>query len=139
MRWRDGEAEPVRRAPAPPSIFIGGARGWWQKADASLALSGTVNMGDLTRNVDGTLTASESVGWVDPLVGVRLRHQFAPGMNFVASGDVGGFGVGGKFSWQALAALKYDFYVHNGVTWSGMAGYKALYRRLLARLWSHAL
>ena len=106
---------------------FGGARGWWQKADANLALSGTVNISDLTRNADGTLTASGSAGWVDPLVGLRLRHQFAPGMNFVASGDVGGFGVGSKFSWQALAALNYDFYVHNGITWSGMAGYKALF------------
>ena len=106
---------------------FGGVRGWWQKADASLALAGTVNIGDLTRNVDGTVTASGSVSWVDPLVGVRLRHQFAPGWNFVASGDVGGFGAGSKFSWQALAALNYDLYVHNGITWSGMAGYRALY------------
>jgi hypothetical protein len=106
--------------------IFGGARGWWQKADASLALAGTVNIGDLTCNADGTLTASGSVGWVDPLVGLRLRHQFAPGMNFVVSGDIGGFGAGSKFSWQALAAVNYDFYVHNNVTWSGMAGYKAL-------------
>jgi hypothetical protein len=25
------------------------------------------------------------------------------------------------------AALNYDFYVHNNITWSGMIGYKALY------------
>ena len=106
---------------------LGGARGWWQTADASLSASGTINIGDLTRNADGTLTASGSASWVDPLVGLRLRHQFAPGWNFVATGDVGGFGVGSKFSWQALAALNYDFYVHNGITWSGMAGYRALY------------
>ena len=73
-----------------------------------------------------TLTASGSVAWADPLVGARLRHQFAPGWNLVMSGDVGGFGVGSKFSWQALAALNYDFYVRNNVTWSGMIGYKAL-------------
>ena len=106
---------------------FGGGRGWWQTADASLSASGTINIGDLTRNADGTYTASGSANWVDPLVGLRLRHQFAPGWNFVASGDVGGFGVGSKFSWQALAALNYDFYVHNGITWSGMAGYRALY------------
>jgi hypothetical protein len=104
-----------------------GARGWWQKADASFAFSGTLNIGDLTRNADGTLSASGDVGWVDPLVGLRLRHQFAPGVNFVASGDVGGFGVGSKFSWQALAALNYDFCVRNNITWSGMLGYKALF------------
>jgi hypothetical protein len=105
----------------------GGVRAWWQKADASLALSGTVNVGDLTLNADGTLSASGRASWADPLVGLRLRHQFAPGLNFVASGDVGGFGVGSKFSWQALAAINYDFCVRNNVIWSGMLGYKALF------------
>ncbi len=103
-----------------------GARAWWQKADASLTATATVNIFDLTRNADGTLSASSTVTWVDPLIGLRLRHQFAPGWNFVASGDIGGFGAGSKFSWQALAALNYDFYVHNNVTWSGMVGYKAI-------------
>ena len=117
-----------RRAGSGTAIDVfAGVRAWWQRADASLALSGTVNIGDLTRNADGTLSASGSVSWVDPLVGVRLRHQFAPGWNFVASGDVGGFGVGSKFSWQALAAINYDFCVRNNVTWSGMLGYKALF------------
>lgn len=104
-----------------------GARGWWQSADASMALSGTLNTGDLTLTADRTLTASGSVGWVDPLIGARLRHQFTPTTNLVMSGDVGGFGAGSKFSWQALAALNYDLYVHNNVTWSGVLGYKALY------------
>ena len=106
---------------------FGGVRAWWQRADASLALTGTVNIGDLALNADGTLSASQSVSWADPLVGLRLRHQFAPGLNFVASGDVGGFGVGSQFSWQALAAINYDFCVRNNVTWSGMLGYKALF------------
>src|SRR5689334_559418 len=105
---------------------FGGVRAWWQKADASLSVSGTLNVFDLTRNADGTLSATGNVGWVDPLIGLRLRHQFAPGWNFVASGDVGGFGVGSKFSWQTLAALNYDFSVRKSVTWSGMVGYKAL-------------
>ena len=106
---------------------FGGVRAWWQRADASLALTGTVNIGDLSLNADRTLSASQSVSWADPLVGLRLRHQFAPGLNFVASGDVGGFGVGSQFSWQALAAINYDFCVRNNVIWSGMLGYKALF------------
>ena len=106
--------------------LYGGVRGWWQSATANFAATGTVNIGDLTRNADGSLSASANVAWADPLVGVRLRHQFAPNMNLIVSGDVGGFGVGSKFSWQALAAVNYDFYVHNDVTWSGMIGYKAL-------------
>jgi len=43
------------------------------------------------------------------------------------SGDVGGFGAGSKFSWQAIGALDFDFLRTKSVTWSGMVGYKALY------------
>jgi len=107
--------------------IFGGVRGWRQKADASLTASGTINIFDLTRNADGTLSASGNASWIDPLVGLRLRHQFAPGLNFVASGDVGGFGVGSKFSWQGLATINYDFCVRKDVTWSGMLGYKVLF------------
>jgi hypothetical protein len=106
--------------------LYGGARGWWQKADASVNLGGTVNVGDLTFNPDRTLTASGNVAWADPLVGVRLRQQFAPGMDLVMSGDAGGFGAGSKFSWQALAAFNYKLFVRNDITWNAMIGYKAL-------------
>jgi hypothetical protein len=107
--------------------LYGGARAWWLKGDASLALSGTVNIGDLTRTADGTLTASGQVNWIDPIMGARLRHQFAPNWHLVASGDIGGFSVGSKFSWKAAVAANYDFYVHDNVTWSAMVGYKALH------------
>jgi hypothetical protein len=107
--------------------LYGGVRGWWQKADASVNLGGTVNVGDLTFNPDRTLTASGNVSWIDPLVGVRLRQQFAPGVDLVMSGDVGGFGAGSKFSWQALAAFNHTLFVRNNITWSGMIGYKALH------------
>ena len=46
-----------------------GARGWWQKADASVSVTGTVNLGDLTLNGDGTLSAAGTASWIDPLVG----------------------------------------------------------------------
>ena len=39
---------------------------------------------------------------------------------------VGGFDVGSKSSWQALAALDYEFCRSKNVAWSGMVGYKAL-------------
>jgi hypothetical protein len=42
------------------------------------------------------------------------------------SGDVGGFGVGSKFSWQALALLEHEIYRSKTATWSAMLGYKAL-------------
>ena len=45
----------------------------------------------------------------------------------VVRGDVGGFGAGSQFSWNALAAYSWDFAVRNGVTYSGVLGYRALY------------
>jgi hypothetical protein len=106
-------------------LYAGG-RVWWQQADAHLSIAGTVNIGGLTRNANGTFTASGDVSWIDPVVGLRVRHEFAPGIDLSVSGDVGGFGVGSKFSWQAIAALNYEFLNRGGVSWSGMIGYKAL-------------
>lgn len=106
-------------------LYAGG-RVWWQHADADLAVSGTVNILGLTRTGNGTFSASADVSWVDPVVGARLRHQLAPGWNLAVSGDVGGFGAGSKFSWQALATLDWEFCRSKTVTWSGMVGYKAL-------------
>ena len=106
-------------------LYAGG-RVWWQHADAEVTASGTANIVGLTRTGNGTLLASGDVSWIDPLVGMRLRHQFAPGWNLVVSGDVGGFGAGSKSSWQALATLDYEFCRSKTVIWSGMVGYKAL-------------
>ena len=91
-----------------------------------MAVSGTLNVFDLSLTREGFLSATKSVSWFDPLVGARIRHQFAPTWNFVLSGDVGGFGVGSKFSWQALALLEHEIYRSKTATWSAMLGYKAL-------------
>jgi hypothetical protein len=110
-------------------LYAGG-RLWWQHGDAHLTVSGMLTgLGPLglTLTKEGTLSASGTKSWVDPVVGARLRHQFAPGLNLVVSGDVGGFGAGSKFSWQAIGALDYDFLKTNYAIWSGMIGYKALY------------
>jgi hypothetical protein len=43
--------------------------------------------------------------WWDPFIGLRARYQFNDRFYLAAKGDVGGFGVGSEFSWQAEAAL----------------------------------
>jgi len=106
-------------------IYAGG-RAWWQRANVDISATGTLNIFDLTFTRTGVLSAEKSASWFDPLVGMRLRHQFAPGWNLVVSGDVGGFDVGSKFTWQVLGALDYEFCRSKSVTWSGMIGYKAL-------------
>jgi hypothetical protein len=89
-------------------IYAGG-RAWWQRANVDISATSTLNIFDLTFARAGVLTAEKSVSWFDPLVGMRLRHQFAPAWNLVVSGDVGGFDVGSKFTWQVLGALDYEF------------------------------
>ena len=110
-------------------LYAGG-RFWWQHGDARLTVSGTLaGLGPLGLKLtkEGTLSAEGTKQWIDPVVGARLRHQFVPGLNLVVSGDIGGFDVGSRLSWQAIAALDYDFMKTKNVIWSGMLGYKALY------------
>jgi hypothetical protein len=66
------------------------------------------------------------VDWVDPLVGLSLRHQVAPGQELLLRGDVGGFGAGSEFSWNVIGAYSFEVGVYYGVTVSGVLGYRAL-------------
>jgi opacity protein-like surface antigen len=50
-------------------------------------------------------TASQSKWWVDPLVGIRLRSNSPGRINVVFYGEVGGFGAGSDFAWQAFPVL----------------------------------
>lgn len=104
-----------------------GGRVWWQRADADFAVTGTVNILGLTRSGSRTFTASGEVSWVDPVVGLRLRHEFMPGLDLSVSGDIGGFDAGSRFSWQSLAVLNYQLAKQDNISWNAMLGYKALY------------
>lgn len=111
--------EVLRLSPVSALDLYAGGRLWRQTGDASLEVS--------SGGVNSSRSLSGSVNWIDPVVGARLRQQLAPHWNLVATGDVGGFDLGSKFSWQAYAAVTYEFAKAKNVTWSGMAGYKALY------------
>jgi hypothetical protein len=63
--------------------------------------------------------------WVDPFVGLRVRHQLAPGKELQFLGDVGGFGVGSDLTWQLFGGYSFDFAVWQS-TLHGVVGYRAL-------------
>ena len=111
--------------------IYGGGRLWWQQADVSLALTAQLQIVLPRRNftIVGSRAVADSgdVTWIDPIVGLRLRHQFAPGSELTISGDVGGFGVGSQFSWQAIGAYRWTFAKTQSAIWSAMLGYRALY------------
>lgn len=107
---------------------VGGARFWWQKADLDFNLAGTLVAPDLRIDNGRAVAASGDIWWIDPLVGLRLRHQFTPGHELTLLGDIGGFTLGSRFSWQAVGAYSFDLMrTANGVTWGGLIGYRALY------------
>lgn len=49
--------------------------------------------------------ASGKEEWVDPIIGLRGRYDFAGPLYIAGRADIGGFGVGSDFSWQVYGAL----------------------------------
>ncbi len=101
---------------------LAGFRYWNQQADLGLNLAGTVDTGGLVVSGNKAIAHSGTVDWTDPLIGLRLRHQFEPGKELTLRGDFGGFGVGSQFSWNLLAAYNYSV----SKTASLYIGYRAL-------------
>ncbi|GGH07177.1 hypothetical protein GCM10007036_01910 [Alsobacter metallidurans] len=104
---------------------LAGARYWHQKLDVGFDIAGTVDLGGLTISRGSAIARSGSVDWLDAFAGVRARVDLAPNHHLELRGDIGA--GGSKLTWQALAAYAYDFKTANGVTYSAVLGYKALY------------
>lgn len=56
------------------------------------------------RSVDDKVTKT----WVDPIIATRLTAQLAPKVSASLYGDMGGFGVSSRFTWQAWGLLNYQ-------------------------------
>ncbi|WP_414471052.1 hypothetical protein [Microvirga sp. M2] len=121
-----GAAYEVARSGPLAFDLLGGARYWHQEADLSLAVTAGLDIGEL--QIEGTraFARSGSVDWVDPIIGARLRYTMAPGHELLLRGDIGGFGVGSQFSWQVIGAYGFELGTYQGVTFSGVIGYRAL-------------
>jgi len=64
--------------------------------------------------------------WVDPLVGLRLRHYFGEGEEIILKGDIGGFNAASDFTWQVAGAYSFEFAKRDDVTFAGILGYRVL-------------
>lgn len=76
-------------------VFVG-ARYWGLSSD--LVVSGP--------GPGASVSADED--WIDPLVGARHTWSLAEDWSLTLRGDVGGFGVGSEFSWQAVARVNWQ-------------------------------
>jgi hypothetical protein len=134
---QSGVAYEVTRWQNAPQSFtaldvLGSARYWNQDVSLSLNLTGTLDIDfrrlglkfDRSRQI--AVARSGDLEWVDPVVGLRVRHQIAPGKNLRLEGDIGGFGAGSEFSWQAVGVYSFQTQCL-GMPLIADLGYRALY------------
>ena len=89
---------------------LGGAR--YNSLDMDLQARGPV----------GAVSASEGKDWIDPYVGFRSTLPLNDSLSLTVRADVGGFDVGSKLAWQAVAHL--DWWFHEN--FAAMFGYRIL-------------
>jgi hypothetical protein len=104
-----------------------GFRYWNNTIDASFDATATASVASLglQRGFGLAVTTADTVQWVDPLVGLRLRHNFTPQQQIMVRGDVGGFGLGSQFTWQAVGVYSYSWQF-TGYQIAALIGFRAL-------------
>ncbi len=104
-----------------------GFRYWNNSIDANFSASGNVNVAayGFDRSFGLNVARAGGVQWVDPLVGLRLRHGFTPRQQIVVRGDIGGFGLGSQLTWQAVAVYSYEWQF-TGYQVAALLGFRAL-------------
>jgi hypothetical protein len=104
-----------------------GFRYWNNTADLNFNIIGSVDVASLgiERGRSFSIARNGGLDWVDPVLGLRLRHQFTPSQHLMVRGDVGGFGLASQFAWQAAAVYSYSWQF-SGYGLGGLIGYRAL-------------
>lgn len=122
----------VHRWPGSEGSFtavdaLAGFRYWNNSIDASFDVASNVDFSrlHLERSFGLAIARSDAIQWVDPVVGFRVRHRFTPHQELWARADIGGFGLGSQFSWQAVAAYTY-LWQASGYQVGATIGFRAL-------------
>ena len=104
-----------------------GMRYWFVDLDLQLDVTDAAAAERLGLSQAGALGVAKSgaLQWVDPVIGLRARHEFAPGERFETRGDIGGFGAGSAFSWEVYGGYSRDF-EFSGLKLTSSVGYRAL-------------
>lgn len=76
----------------------------------------------LTPDLGSVVDNDGKADWIDPVVGARWIQPLGEQWAFVGRADVGGFGIGSDFAWQAVARFDWKISEKVDVTF----GYRAL-------------
>jgi hypothetical protein len=80
-------------------------------------------------NIDGPFGLNpdldEHQDWVDPIVGASAGIELSKRWVLLVEGDIGGFGIGSDFTWNALGLISYRTSL-SGIPMQISAGYRAL-------------
>lgn len=74
---------------------------------------GTFIEGGKSRVID------QEESWVAPIIGLRLGCDLSERWSFIVRGDIGGFGAGSDFEWQAAGLFAYRWFT----SWGGVSAY----------------
>jgi hypothetical protein len=66
---------------------------------------------------------SVSENWLDPVVAARMTARLGGPWSLTLAGDIGGFNLASRLTWQALGTVNYQW----DDNWVFRAGYRALY------------
>lgn len=107
---------------------LAGVRYWYQDTSVSADLNLNVVPPNSGLIISGgrVIARSGSVDWLDPFIGARVRHTLAPGQQLTVRGDVGGFGAGSDFTWQAVATFNSELCLSDRYVVDAYVGYRAL-------------
>ena len=97
-----------------PLDVIGGLR--YAKIEADATIDGSFFA------QAGTVARSAEKDWVDPYIGVRFLQPIADNWTLISYLDIGGFGVGSDFTWQAIVGVNYEI----SRTFAAKFGYRYL-------------
>ena len=62
---------------------------------------------DMDINLSPLARVSKRADWMDPIIGARANFPLSKNMDFNLYGDVGGFGMGSKFTWRTDAIFNW--------------------------------
>lgn len=95
-------------------LDVGAGLRFWNLDNELKIAPGTLNL---------RIDHSVSQDWLDPVIAARMSARLGGPWSLTLSGDIGGFDIASRLTWQAIGTINYQW----NENWVFRAGYRALY------------